>query len=163
MKNKGIIVISSLVVIGGGIAYLLWKRKKNKEEEISSNTTPLSESEPKADTPKADTPKADIPKADIPKKVNTPKAYTPKVNTPKAKYPIFNKGNVITPKIPYRVMNVVNRNNQFIGETKKAVVVKQIEASPEWLLVTATIPQGDYGFPVQKSGYILTNTAQLTK
>jgi hypothetical protein len=157
MKNRGIIVISSLVVIGGGIAYLLWKRKKNKEEEISSNATPLSESEPKADTPKADTPKADTPKAD------TPKVNTPKVNTPKAKYPIFNKGNVITPKIPYRVMNVVNRNNQFIGETKKAVVVKQIEASPEWLLVTATIPRGDYAFPVQQSGYILTKTAQLTK
>jgi hypothetical protein len=161
MKNRGIIVISSLVVIGGGIAYLLWKRNKNKEEQKTKEEA--DGLTPKADTPKADTPKADTPKADT-SKADTPKADKPKdTNQPKPKYPIFNKGNVITPKIPYRVMNVVNRNNQNIGETKKAVVVKQIEASPEWLLVTATIPQGDYGFPVQKSGYILTKTAQLTK
>ena len=160
MKNRGIIVISSLVVIGGGIAYLLWKRNKNKEEQ--KNKEEADGSTPKADSPKADTPKADTPKADTPK-ADTPKADTPKADTPKPKYPIFNKGNVITPKIPYRVMNVVNRNNQNIGETKKAIVVKQIEKSPEWLLVTATIPQGDYGYPVQKSGYILTRTAQITK
>lgn len=165
MKNRGIIVISSLVVIGGGIAYLLWKRKKNKEEEISSNTAPTSADTPSAATPlSSSTPSATPASAGTPSKSGTtPKdfIYSPSTVAPnQAKgFPV---GSVIVPKIPLLYLDLLLVDGKTsIGQVKKATTIALVN-SPNWLYVKAMVQQPN-GFPVEKRGYIKTNTAQLTK
>lgn len=165
MKNRGIIVISSLVVIGGGIAYLLWKRKKNKEEEISANTAPTSADTPSAATPlSSSTPSATPASAGTPSKSGTtPKdfIYSPSTVAPnQAKgFPV---GSVIVPKIPLLYLDLLLVDGKTsIGQVKKATTIALVN-SPNWLYVKAMVQQPN-GFPVEKRGYIKTNTAQLTK
>lgn len=153
MKNRGIIVISSLVVIGGGVAYLLWKRKKNKEEEISSNTAPTSQ-----DAPSSTPASAGIP----PKSDTKPKdfIYSPSTVAPnQAKgFPV---GSVIVPKIPLLYLDLLLVDGKTsIGQVKKATTIALVN-NPNWLYVKAMVQPN--AFPVEKRGYVRTNTAQLTK
>lgn len=164
MKNRGIIVISSLVVIGGGIAYLLWKRKKNKEEEISANTAPTSADTPSAATPlSSSTPSATPASAGTPSKSGTtPKdfIYSPSTVAPnQAKgFPV---GSVIVPKIPLLYLDLLLVDGKTsIGQVKKATTIALVN-SPNWLYVKAMVQQPN-GFPVEKRGYIKTNTAQIS-
>lgn len=174
MKNRGIIVISSLVVIGGGIAYLLWKRKKNKEEEISANTAPTSADTPSAATPSSSSTPSATPASSgtpsstpasagtPPKSGTTPKdfIYSPSTVAPnQAKgFPV---GSVIVPKIPLLYLDLLLVDGKTsIGQVKKATTIALVN-SPNWLYVKAMVQQPN-GFPVEKRGYIKTNTAQIS-
>jgi hypothetical protein len=163
-----------LVVIGGGIAYLLWKRKKNKEEEISSNTAPTSADTPSAATPSATpassgTPSSTPASAGTPPKSGTkPKdfIYSPSTDAPTTVAPNqakgFPVGSVIVPKIPLLYLDLLLVDGKTsIGQVKKATTIALVN-SPNWLYVKAMVQQPN-GFPVEKRGYIKTNTAQLTK
>jgi hypothetical protein len=127
------------LIIGAGIGiYFLIKKMKPKQNVILEEAL---EETPKPTTPKKTTPKPTSTKKPI-------------------KYAIFNKGDKITPKIPNKIMYLYTRDNKFIGETKNAIVNKQIEASPEWLLVTAKVlSKGTFPILIDTPGYILTNTA----
>jgi len=166
MKNRGIIIISSLVVIGGGIAYLLWKRNKNKEEQKTKDDANAPPKEDGGSTPKTDTPKTDItPKAGTPSG-GTPSSTPASAGTPSTVAPNqakgFPIGSVIVPKIPLLYLDLLLVDGKTsIGQVKKATTISLVN-SPNWLYVKAMVQQPN-GFPVEKRGYIKTNTAQLTK
>ena len=126
------------LIIGAGIGiYFLIKRMKPKSE-ILPDEKPDEKPKPKI----------------------KPKPKPKSTKKPIPTYAVFNKGDKIVPKIPNRIMFLYTRDNKFIGETKNAIVIKQIEASPEWLLVTAKVlSKGTFPILIDTSGYILTNTA----
>ena len=132
------------LIIGAGIGiYFLIKRMKPKSEILPDEKPDETPDEKPKKTPK-------------PKPKQKPKSTKKPIPT----YAIFNKGDKIVPKIPNRIMFLYTRDNKFIGETKNAIVIKQIEASPEWLLVTARVlSKGTFPILIDTNGYILTNTA----
>ena len=85
-------------------------------------------------------------------------AYLAVGKTPALGFPV---GSVIVPKIPLLYLDLLLVDGKTrIGQVKKATTISIVN-DPNWLYAKAMVQQPN-GFPVEKRGYVRTNTAQIS-
>jgi hypothetical protein len=85
--------------------------------------------------------------------------YLKEGKTPALGFPV---GSVIVPKIPLLYLDLLLVDGKTsIAQVPKATTISIVN-DPNWLYVKAMVQQPN-GFPVEKRGYVKTNTAQISR